>query len=129
MASTQDAIVVVGIGVGAYLLYQLINKTPKIVKTATAPIAQGIADVINFWNRLFVSPPMGGVKGDVVLPDGTDVGPLATLTIKTDSDGNVYTLLFGSDLYMIGKSDSNGNWPVQLVTAPDFGLTDTTTWG
>lgn len=106
------------IGGGAYLIYQLINKAPAAVKTVTAPVAQKLADA---WASLTLAPPMTGVLGDVILPDGTDQGPIAGLQLRMDDAGNVYLTDKGGALYQLGKSDANGNWPVQLVLDANFG--------
>lgn len=118
-ADVQTLIVVGGVAAAAYLIYQLLNKAPKLVKDATAPAANAIASL---WNKLTLGPPMSGVLGDVILPDGGDVGPLAGMQIKTDPAGNVYVNL-GGDVYQLGQSDTNGNWPAQLVLDPNFGIT------
>lgn len=117
--SIRDFVVIGGVAAGAYLIYQLINKAPQKLKDATAPVAKAIA---NIWTSLTLGPPMKGVLGDVVLPDGTDIGPLAGLQIKNDADGNVY-VMSGGVVYQLGQSDVNGDWPAQLVLTSDFGVT------
>lgn len=111
----------IGAGVAAaYLLYQLVSKTPAALKTATAPVAGAIASA---WSALTLSPVLT-VEGNILFPDGTST-PLAGQTVKTDSDGNVYVLNQGG-LYQLGQSDANGNWPASLVLDPNFGVTGTT---
>jgi hypothetical protein len=114
-----DWLVIGGVAAGAYFLYKLINKAPDIAKKATAPVAQAIA---NAWTALTLGPPMQGVLGNVVLPDGTNIGPLARLQVKNDADGNVY-VMSGGTLYQLGQSDINGDWPAQLVLDTNFGTT------
>lgn len=119
---TKDLLVVGGVAAAAYFLYQALNKVPKITKTLTAPVANAIATI---WNKLTMSPPMSGVLGDVVLPDGTDIGPLANFEIRTDTQSNVY-IQTGGAIYQLGQSDAQGNWPAQLVLDPNLGVTGTT---
>lgn len=111
---TKDLLVVGGVAAAAYFIYQMLQKVPKVATAATAPVANAIAGGIMLWNRLVTSPPMGGVLGDVVLADGTDVGPLAGMNIRTDSQGNVYVMM-GQTVYQLGQSDANGNWPATPV--------------
>jgi hypothetical protein len=122
---TKDLIVIGGVVAGVYVLYKILSKVPQAatnaLQTITAPISNSIAQA---WTAMTLAPPMQGVPGNVLLPDGTNMGPLASMTIKSDSAGNVY-IMAGDTMYQLGQSDANGNWPVQLVIAPDFGVTGT----
>lgn len=120
--NTSDLIKIGAVGLGVYFLYTFLSKKiPDAAKKATAPLSQAIA---NFWVSLTASPPMP-VLGDVILPDGTDIGPLSQFSVGKDSSGNVY-IQSGADVYQVQPSNAQGNWPATLVTAPDFGVTGTT---
>lgn len=119
MSDTKDLLVIGGIAAGAYLLYQLLNKAPQAIKNTTAPVANVIA---NAWASLAVGSPMKGALGDVVLPDGTDIGPISGMQNRIDSQGNVY-VQSGGVIYQLSQSDANGNWPAQLVLDTNFGVT------
>jgi hypothetical protein len=121
---TEDLLKLAGIGIAAYLVWQLIGQGKKALTTATAPLASSIA---NLWTSLTVGPPQGGVLGDVILPNGQDIGPLSSMQVRTDTAGNVYVNI-GGDVYQLGQSDINGNWPAQLVVPTDFGLANSGSW-
>jgi hypothetical protein len=118
VSGINTLVIIGGVAAAAYLIYRFINQAPKLLKDATAPIANTIAD---FWGRLTLGPSLQ-VSGNVVLPDGGVGIPLSSIQIRTDAAGNVYTLLDG-DLYQLGQSDANGNWPASLVLDTNFGVT------
>lgn len=125
----KDWLMLAGLGIGGYFLYQLLNAGKKQFDKGTNLISTGIANAIL---SLTQQPPMN-VLGNIVLPDGSDGGPLANTPVYTDSKGGVYIKSVTGDVYSVGKSDSNGNWPVTLVQSnyqiPDnFGLTDSSGW-
>jgi len=123
------------VGAGVYLIYKLVSGLSsaggalaagakaiyKGAQAVTAPVSTGIA---NLWNTLTASPAMSGVPGDVILPDGTDAGPLANMQVKSDANGNVYVQV-GGVIYQLGQSDANGDWPAQIILDSDFGVTGT----
>ena len=118
---TSDVVMYTAYGVGGYLLYKFLTQLKKQTQNLLEPLSTAIA---SFWNVLTISPPLK-VLGNVVLPDGTNIGPLSSFTVGMDGQNNVYIQALGS-VYHVGQSDANGNWPVQLVLAPNFGVTGTT---
>jgi hypothetical protein len=118
---TSDVVMYTAYGVGGYLLYKFLTQLKKQTQNLLEPLSTAIA---SFWNVLTISPPLK-VLGNVVLPDGTNIGPLSSFTVGMDGQNNVYIQALGS-VYQVGQSDANGNWPVQLVLAPNFGVTGTT---
>lgn len=119
--SPSDILIVGGVAAAVYIIYQIVNKAPQALKTVTAPVSTVIASL---WSKLTLAPAQVGVLGDVVLADGSDIGPLANFQIRTDAQGNVY-VNSGGAVYQLGQSDSNGNWPASLMLDPDFGVTGT----
>lgn len=123
---TEDAVKLAIVVGGGYLIYQLLSKATsgvaKVASTVTAPVSNAIASVIT---TLTQSPPMN-VLGNVIFPDGTNGGPLSAMKVFTDSSGNVYVKSTTGDLYQVGQSDSNGNWPVTMVIPDNFGTTNPT---
>jgi hypothetical protein len=117
---TSNAVMIAAYGIGGYFLYQFLTQVKKQTQNLLNPVSTAIA---NFWSALTLSPPLK-VLGNVVLPDGTNIGPLSSFTVGMDAQSNVYIQALGS-VYQVGQSDSNGNWPVQLVLAPNFGVTGT----
>jgi hypothetical protein len=125
LLSTNNLVVIGGVAAAIYIVYQIVSKLPSAAKSATAPLANAIGSGIA---KIVVGAPMAGVLGDVVLPDGTDIGPLASFGVGRDSDGNVY-IQSGGATYSIGQSDANGNWPATLVLESDFNLANPNSWG
>lgn len=119
---TEDLLKLAGLGIAAYLLWQLLNKGRQAVSTAAAPLASGAASL---WSAFHPGQP--GVLGNVILPDGTDAGPLARMRVRQDSTGNVQVLINGV-IYQLGQSDINGNWPAQSLLPEDFGLANPGGW-
>lgn len=119
--SPSDILIVGGVAAAVYIIYQIVNKAPQALKTVTAPVSTVIASL---WSKLTLAPAQAGVLGDVVLADGSDIGPLTNFQIRTDAQGNVY-VNSGGAVYQLGQSDSNGNWPASLMLDPDFGVTGT----
>lgn len=129
----KDILTIAAVAAGAYALYTLFQGLGKLgsgvasaagaaykgAQAATAPVSNSIA---SFWTALTLPPSMSGVPGNVVLADGTSLGPLSSMTVKTDTQGNVYVNLGGA-VYQLGQSDANGNWPASLMLEPDFGAT------
>ena len=87
---TSDWIFYGALAVGAYLIW-------RTVSGVVAPIAQVVGSgvnaatsgIANLWVSLTASSPMN-VLGAVQFPNGS-TAPIATLPIKTDGVGGVYT--------------------------------------
>jgi hypothetical protein len=115
--SAKDWLLYGALAVGAYLLY-------KAFTGVVAPIAQGVSSgvsaatsgIANLWVSLTASAPMN-VLGSVQFPNGSTVA-IATLPIKTDNNGNVYTNSNGVT-YQLQPwvMDASGNpvWPAVAV--------------
>lgn len=123
--TTKDAIqlgVVAGI---AYALYSLL-KTVGTAGAAAAGAATNwtsdqIAQLISWWDTLTVSPPMN-VLGNVVLPNGQSF-PVASLTLRQDSQGNVYFQTTDNSVWQISPgANAQGNWTATIVPPTNFGV-------
>jgi hypothetical protein len=126
---SKDWLVLAGIGLGGYLLYRFFGKAKTLATQATAPIAAGIANAI----VSLTAQPQMDVLGNIILPDGSDGGPLSATTVYSDNSGGVFVKTTNGDVYRVGKSDANGNWPVTFVQSNyqlpvDFGLSDLAEW-
>ena len=124
---TRTLITIGLIGAGAYALYLVLQQVGKIGSGVATVVGQATnaatTSIANTWVSLTTSN-MGGVPGNILFPDG-NVVPLASTTVKTDANGNVY-VMEGGALYQLGQSDANGNWPATLALDPSLGLTGTT---
>src|SRR5213595_1482762 len=91
--SSKDLLFWGAIAVGAYLLYRVIAPVIGAAGTAISAVGTGVGmaagGAANLWVSLTSAPPMN-VPGTVQFPDGTQV-PIASLPIKTDASGAVYT--------------------------------------
>jgi hypothetical protein len=103
--SVKDTAQLVGLGIAAYLLYELLQKTKQV----TDPLATAIAD---FWLWATLPPTMT-VQGNLILPDGS-LAPLSQATVKQSPDDQVYANYQGH-FYQLYPADNNGNWPAVLV--------------
>lgn len=116
-------------------------------QTLTAPVSSALASA---WSAMTLQPSVA-VQGNVVFPNGTQT-PLSNFVVKTDTLGNVYINDATSGLlYQLQPHDGNGNYPAIAITdpsqigtnmgltssnfpaggtvAPDFGVSDSSTWG
>lgn len=108
---TQDGLVLGGVAVAAYFLYQMVGAVKTGATSLLNPVSAGFA---NLWVTLTQQPAMM-VLGSVAFPDGNTVA-ISSLPIRTDdASGNVYTQYAGHT-YSLGQSDLlTGNWPATLV--------------
>jgi hypothetical protein len=116
--SAKDWLLYGALAVGAYLLY-------KAFTGVVAPIAQGVSSgvsaatsgIANLWVSLTASAPMN-VLGAVAFPNGSTV-PIATLPIKTDGQGNVYThsngVTYQLQPWVTDPSSGQPVWPAVAV--------------
>ena len=123
VSNIEGVLLLAGLGIGGYLLYELFQGAKAVVKaaadvgkavysgaqTVTSPVSTGIADVIL---KLTQQPAMN-VPGNVIYPDGT-AAPLSQLKVFSGNDGNVYVKDRGST-WRLSPSDADGDWPATYV--------------
>ncbi len=73
---------------------------------------QAVGAVADWWVNLTSGGPIT-VPGNALLPDGSKV-PIASLQIKSDTQGNVFTLIQGIG-YQLQPSNADGDWPAVRV--------------
>lgn len=92
------------------LAWYVLKRVGDAAGAGIEAVSTGIA---NTWVALTSSPRIQ-VLGNVSFPDGVRVA-LSALTVKTDSQGMVYTMRNGH-LYKLLPHDSlTGDWPAVLV--------------
>lgn len=118
-------LVLVALGIGGYLVYQLWKGAKAVgaaavdagkavydaAGTLTAPVSNAIA---SGYLALTAQPGVLGTAGNVLFPDGT-ASPLSAYTLYRDTQGNVYVKDRGST-YRLGQSDADGDWPATYVS-------------
>ncbi|MGH2855474.1 MAG: hypothetical protein ACRDLF_14930 [Solirubrobacteraceae bacterium] len=111
-----DAVWLVALGVGGYLLYQLLSKVPQLAQQATAPISDAIAAAwVGATNALNGSVTMQ-LLGSIAFPDGSLV-PIAQLpagAMRSDASGNLQ-ILYGGHIWQLSPHNANGDFPASLL--------------
>jgi hypothetical protein len=109
------------VGAVAYVVYQVVQgfKTPlKKLSCAASQfceaVSAGICQAESALANLIWKPgAQMGLNGNIVLPDGSQVG-IQNLAVSQDCSGNVYVQYLGGT-YQLSPSNSCGNWPATRV--------------
>jgi hypothetical protein len=125
---TQDLVLLGGLVLVGYVLYKVFGAVQataaaagvagkaviKGAQVVTAPVAAALATA---WSAMTSNPNIS-LLGNVLWPDGTST-PIASLTVKSDTLGNVYVASPQNGLlFQLQPSDANGNWPAVQITDP-----------
>ncbi len=127
-SKTQDFVLLGVLALAGYIVWQVVQGVKataglagaagsaivKGAQTVTAPVAAALASA---WNAMTATSSMP-VLGNVLFPDGT-LTPIAQLTVKQDSLGNVYVASPANGLlFQLQPSNADGNWPALQITDP-----------
>jgi hypothetical protein len=108
--SAKDTGEIVLVGIGVYLLWQVLSAGQKLVQPAANAVGSVVAD---FYTWAVLQRQSMNLLGNVILPDGT-LAPLQGFDVRQSPDDQVYANYQGH-FYQLYPADDNGNWPSVLV--------------
>lgn len=122
-----DAIMLLAIAGGLYVLYQLVKEVPAGAAAITGaiannPLTEGASSAIaGVIEGLTFGAPIE-VNGTAVDSNGNVLGPISSFPAATGSDGNTY-LEIGGAIYELTGSNQNGTYVASLIEAQASGGT------